>query len=89
MARVLVRGSHKPVEFYKPKYPTADSRLSTVKDLRSTIAWEPLLRPTGDGRVTVDFYTADRGGAYDVVIEGITDNGQVLYYRDSAAIQCK
>ena len=89
MARVLVRGSHKPVEFYKPKYPTADSRLSTVKDLRSTIAWEPLLRPTEDGRVTVDFYTADRGGAYDVVIEGITDNGQVLYYRDSAAIQCK
>lgn len=79
MARVLIRGSHKPVEFYKPKYPTADSRQTSIKDLRSTIAWEPLVRPSESGEASIYFYTADRGSEYRVIIEGITDGGELVY----------
>lgn len=79
MARVLIRGSHKPVEFYKPKYPTADSRLTSVQDLRSTITWEPLIRPTETGTALVTFYTADRSSEYNVILEGITDDGELVY----------
>ena len=79
MARVLIRGSHKPVEFYKPKYPTADSRQTSIKDLRSTIAWEPLIRPSESGEASIYFYTADRGSEYRVIIEGITDGGELVY----------
>ncbi|MBQ9137751.1 MAG: hypothetical protein IJX65_03845 [Alistipes sp.] len=79
MARVLIRGSHKPVEFYKPKYPTPDSRLTSVQDLRSTIAWEPLIRPTETGTTSLYFYTADRPATYHLTLEGITDNGELLH----------
>ena len=79
MARVLIRGSHKPVEFYKPKYPTPDSRLTSVQDLRSTIAWEPLIRPTETGTALINFYTADRSSEYNVILEGITDEGELVY----------
>jgi hypothetical protein len=79
MARVLIRGSHKPAEFYKPKYPTADSRLTSVQDLRSTITWEPLIRPTETGSAYVTFYTADRSSEYNAILEGITDSGELVY----------
>lgn len=79
MARVLIRGSHKPVEFYKPKYPTADSRLTSVQDLRSTITWEPLIRPTETGSAYITFYTADRSSEYNAILEGITDSGELVY----------
>ena len=79
MARILVRGSHKPAEFFKPKYSTAAELYNSNKDMRSTIAWEPLLRPAADGKIAVDFYTADRSGLYDVIIEGVTDGGELLY----------
>lgn len=79
MARVLIRGSHKPAEFFKPKYATPQSLQSGEKDMRSTIAWEPLLRTAEGGKIAVDFYTADRSGVYDVIIEGVTDSGELLY----------
>ncbi len=77
MARVVVRGCNKPEEFYKPKYETLESRLAEGRDLRSTIAWEPLIRPDSAGMAEVWFYTADRSGRYDVVLEGITDEGEL------------
>ena len=77
MARVVVRGCQTPAEFYKPKYATFDDRLSGVKDMRSTIAWEPIIRTDETGQATVSFYTADRSSVYDVVVEGITDEGEL------------
>ncbi len=77
MARVVVRGCQKPAEFYSPKYPTLSDRLSSAPDLRSTIAWEPFIRTDSTGVANVTFYTADRSGKYDVVLEGITDDGEL------------
>ncbi|MBQ7856364.1 MAG: hypothetical protein IJ348_04545 [Alistipes sp.] len=77
MARVVVRACQKPAAFYKPKYPTFDDRLSSVRDMRSTIAWEPVIRTNEAGLATISFYTADRSGTYDVVVEGITDEGEL------------
>lgn len=77
MARVVVRGCQKPAEFYSPKYPTLADRLASAPDLRSTIAWEPFIRTDSTGMAKVLFYTADRSGRYDVVLEGITDEGEL------------
>ena len=89
MARVLIKGSHKPVEFYKPKYPTFDSRLTTVQDLRTTIAWEPHIRTEASGMASLYFYTADRSGTYDVIIEGVTDKGELLHHHQTIAVEVK
>lgn len=89
MARVVVRSCQKPEEFYKPKYPTFDDRLSTVADLRSTIAWEPLIRTDATGRAIVEFYTADRSGTYNIVLEGITDEGELCRTLSSIEVKYK
>lgn len=89
MARVVIRGSHKPAQFYKPKYPTFDSRLTSVQDLRSTIAWEPLVRPTESGYASINFYTADRSGLYNIVVEGITDSGELLHKHQTIEVKAK
>ena len=75
MAKVLVAGYCKPVEFYAPRYdrPSADDK----KDLRSTIAWEPRLKTAADGRASMTFWAADRRNDYNVVLEGITAEGEL------------
>ena len=89
IARVTVRGCQKPIEFYKPKYPTFDSRLTDVRDMRYTIAWEPLIRPDSLGMAAVSFYTADRETSYDIIIEGITDDGEICRNRHSIRVKPK
>lgn len=76
MARVVVRGCQKPEEFYSPKYVTETLRNDDRRDMRSTIAWEPLIRTDSTGHAVVRFYTADLSGTYDVVLEGVTDDGE-------------
>ena len=63
---------YKPaVEFYQPKYDVPNQ-----PDLRTTVAWVPAVQFDEEGRATIEFYTTDRATDYDVVIEGITDDGR-------------
>lgn len=67
-------------QFYAPKYLTEESRKIVNSDKRSTIHWEPNIRLNEKGEAGLSFYTADRPSTYTVVIEGITDEGQVCRY---------
>ena len=75
MAKVLVAGYCKPAEFYAPRYdvPQTDRK----KDLRTTIAWEPSLRSDATGKASMSFWSADRRNDYDVIVEGITADGEL------------
>lgn len=75
MAKVLVPGYCKPVEFFAPCYDRPDP--DRKKDIRSTIAWEPRLRSGADGKARVTFWSADRRNDYNVVLEGITSEGEL------------
>lgn len=75
MAEVLVGGYSKPAEFYAPHYEVRTS--NDKKDLRTTIAWEPDLRSSKEGAAQMTFWTADRPNDYNVVVEGITDEGEL------------
>lgn len=77
MAQVVVRAANKPEAFYKPKYATFADRIADKKDIRSTITWEPFIRTDANGLATIVFYTADRSSRYDVVLEGVTDDGEL------------
>lgn len=74
---------YKPAEeFYQPKYDVAEVMKSEQPDLRTTIYWEPRIKVKG-GRAKVSFYTADGASTYDVVLEGITSDGEVVRYDGS------
>lgn len=64
-------GYKQAVEFYQPKYDVPNQ-----PDLRTTVAWVPAVQFDAEGRATIEFYTADRATDYDVVVEGITDDGR-------------
>lgn len=80
VARVGCLSYAENAQFYAPKYPTEESRKIVNSDKRSTIHWEPNIRLNEKGEAGLSFYTADRVSTYTVVIEGITDEGQVCRY---------
>jgi TonB-dependent SusC/RagA subfamily outer membrane receptor len=80
LAHVIPLGYQKPVEFYEPKYEVDSVRRSVVPDLRTTIYWNPALKSDSTGMVHVQFYTADKANNYSMVLEGITDEGEICRY---------
>lgn len=66
-----------PIRFYSPQY--RDSVVSDLPDFRPTIYWNPDLRTDAWGQCGFSFYASDRVTTYDVVIEGVTDTGDVIH----------
>jgi hypothetical protein len=64
-------------EFYSPVYETASQVASRIPDYRDVLYWSANLAPDADGRRQLSFYTSDRPGTYQVVIQGITKGGLV------------
>ncbi|MFT2007995.1 hypothetical protein ACMA1I_04910 [Pontibacter sp. 13R65] len=62
-------------EFYAPAYATAEVQQSRLADRRNLLHWAPNLIAGTDGKVSVEFYTADQPGTYLVVLQGINQFG--------------
>jgi hypothetical protein len=73
-------GYQKPAQFYVPKYDVESIRTNPKSDLRTTIHWDPKLVSDSTGTVHVKFYTADKADDYSVVLEGITNAGEICRY---------
>jgi hypothetical protein len=80
LAHVVPLGYQKPTHFYVPKYEVDSVRSGAVPDLRTTIYWNPELKSDSTGTVHVQFYTADKANNYSVMVEGITNEGEICRY---------
>ena len=82
LANVAPLGYKKPDAFYQPKYETEAQRNSPKPDLRTTIHWEPNIVPDSTtGAATVSFYTADPVSKYNVILEGVGKDGEIVMKR--------
>jgi Large extracellular alpha-helical protein len=63
-------------EFYSPSYDNAKARNNRMPDQRTLLHWKPYVTTTAEGRQTIEFYTSDIPGHYQVVLEGITSSGK-------------
>jgi TonB-dependent SusC/RagA subfamily outer membrane receptor len=61
--------------FYSPVYTTTTT--DNVKDLRTTVYWNPEVRTDVNGKAKINFFTTDQAGNYRVVVEGINGSGQL------------
>ncbi|MDR2037341.1 MAG: carboxypeptidase regulatory-like domain-containing protein [Bacteroidales bacterium] len=78
-------GFQKPSEFYVPEY---DTPIKNAKpDLRTTIHWQSNLTTDEEGKASFSFYTADDPSTYTVVIEGMTEDGKIVYQRDKIVVE--
>ncbi len=70
--------------FPEPDY-NARNRNSPSPDFRPVLYWEPLVKARR-GRAKIDFFTSDDVGIYEVIVEGIGENGQVIHARQSITV---
>lgn len=75
--KTIARGFYRAREFYVPIYESTISRYNPIKDLRSTIHWDPNIVTDETGKSTIEFYTADGPGSYLITIEGIDLQGRI------------
>jgi hypothetical protein len=63
-------------KFYSPVYDSELQINSTVPDFRDVLYWSPEADTNRDGKNALSFYTGDKPGRYNVIIEGIGANGE-------------
>ncbi len=68
-----------PREFYAPKYENTTPNDWRLQDLRALIHWAPTLKTDSIGTARTSFYNADTAGKMKVVVEAISDKGEIGY----------
>ncbi|MBA7545298.1 hypothetical protein ES705_37664 [subsurface metagenome] len=68
-------GYHKAREFYLPKYGSAFDHL--IPDYRSCVYWNPEIKTDEQGKAEVSYFNSEKPGKYFIVVEGITQSGQI------------
>lgn len=66
-------------EFYSPKYSIDDSYEIPNLDLRAPLYWNPEMKTNKDGKVELEFYNSDITGEFLIIIESISNSGQLGY----------
>lgn len=80
LAHMVPLGYQKPTQFYVPRYEVDSVRQVSVPDLRTTIYWNPGLSSDSTGIIHVKFFTADKANNYSVVLEGVTNSGDICRF---------
>lgn len=80
-------GYQPPAEFYHPIYDTPEKKEDPALDERETIYWNPAVEADANGVARFSFYTADEPGTYSIIVEGISDKGEMV--REKAEIKVK
>jgi hypothetical protein len=73
----LTNGFHKARQFYVPPYQKEGFSLKPDTDFRTTIYWNPDVKVGKNGEVKVSFYNADNVGTYQVIVEGVSKEGEL------------
>ena len=80
-------GFQKPAEFYSPIYDTPESKYQSIPDYRTTIFWKPDVVVEEGKDAQFNFYTSDFPTTYSVVIEGISDDGQIVRHIEKIEVK--
>ncbi len=80
MTTIMPLGIQKPEQFYVPKYEVQSIRDDVKPDLRTTIYWNPALSTDSTGIMHVKFYSADQANDYNLILEGITNEGEICRF---------
>ncbi|MEJ6978927.1 hypothetical protein WG906_00600 [Pedobacter sp. P351] len=68
-----VNGYYQARMFYEPANP--QTQLSSKKDVRTTIHWQPSVITAENGEAVITYYNADPKTKVRVVVEGVNDKG--------------
>jgi hypothetical protein len=66
-------------EFYAPKYENVQADDWQHPDLRTLIHWQPILKTDDLGKATTFYYNTDNKGETMIIVEAISDKGEIGY----------
>ncbi|HZH66314.1 MAG TPA: hypothetical protein VEY10_15580 [Flavisolibacter sp.] len=66
-------------EFYAPKYDALKPEDWLRPDRRNLVYWASNLKTDSTGQSFISFYNSDNTGAFQVVVEAISENGEIGY----------
>lgn len=75
--RFKMLGYHTPKAFYVPKYDIKRKVNNGKKDCRTTVYWKPNVKTDKTGKAYIEFYQSDIADDFEVVIEGMSEKGEV------------
>jgi hypothetical protein len=67
--------------FISPAYSSDELKNSRIPDFRNTLYWNPSVKSSGTNNKTVEFWTSDGVGSYEVTIQGVNMNGKPVSFR--------
>lgn len=65
--------------FYTPSYLHEEKNKQRIPDYRHTLLWEPNIKTAGATDIQIPFVTSDLTGGFQVIVEGITKDGKIIY----------
>lgn len=68
-----------PQEFYAPKYENINPDDWQYTDTRTLIHWQPILKTDDLGKAATSFYNTDNKGNVMVIVEAISNEGEIGY----------
>ncbi len=80
-----IRLQYKAVEpvssFISPDYSRNDIKAGRIPDFRNTLYWNPSMKPDKDGKVVADFWSSDIVSDFEISVQGITSEGELISIR--------
>jgi TonB-dependent SusC/RagA subfamily outer membrane receptor len=76
---IIASGFYREQSFYEPPYDSYAVREADFTDNRATIYWNGQIITDDAGKATFSFYTADLKNDYSVTVQGITENGELIF----------
>ncbi len=67
-------------KFITPEYSTSDAIRSRIPDLRNTLHWDPEPGAGTREEKTIEFWTSDYTGDFEIFIQGISSTGKPISY---------
>ena len=68
-----------PKHFYSPRYEVEGKDIVPKgQDKRSTLYWNPAIKPDENGKINFRFNASDLLGGYTVTVEGVASNGEYV-----------
>lgn len=67
-------GFYKAREFYAPQYDQKKPEHDRP-DYRTTLHWAPIIETDKEGKATFSFFTNDKAGAFEILVQGMTVKG--------------
>lgn len=70
-----------------PVYDGTDSSRDRIPDYRDQLYWDPIVSISADTPYTLEFYTSDTEGQFEVVVEGYTTEGKPFLFTKPITVE--